>query len=422
MLYKGTWLVAFSTGPDSMALVRMCEKKKVKFACAFVNYHHRSQAQEEEEYARNYCKSHGIVLHVLNKPFDDTIGNFEEEARNWRYDFFASLVKTYGYEGVLVGHHMEDYIETYFLQKEKNTIPSVYGLATSSYYKDMLVVRPLLFYHKQDLKNMLDQEGVRYYIDHTNFDIENRRNYYRHVVIKNFSEQQYQKIIKEIHDKNEDLKQKRNLALLCFSDHQTIIKRKYIQQSIEVRLLALRMLIEEKCQKERFAKGFFEDLDHVVMQHEDFLVPYEQDKITYEFSILNDEIFIRIKPKPYAYTVSCVNEVKNLQSPYFKVEEGEKGVYAVTVQKDDFPLTIRNFKTGDKITLQYGTKKVSRFFIDRKIPLCLRFTYPIVENCKRNIILVPQIGCDVAHYSIRPDFNVLQLSICLGKEGKLKNE
>jgi tRNA(Ile)-lysidine synthase len=36
--------------------------------------------------------------------------------------------------------------------------------------------------------------------------------------------------------------------------------------------------------------------------------------------------------------------------------------------------------------------------------------WPIVENARGEIILVPGLGCDASHYSTKPDFNVLQYS------------
>ena len=59
--------------------------------------------------------------------------------------------------------------------------------------------------------------------------------------------------------------------------------------------------------------------------------------------------------------------------------------------------------------MRFGTKKVSRFFIDRHVPLYKRETYPVVVNNRGEVILVPELGPDVKHYSIKPDFYVIEL-------------
>jgi tRNA(Ile)-lysidine synthase len=60
--------------------------------------------------------------------------------------------------------------------------------------------------------------------------------------------------------------------------------------------------------------------------------------------------------------------------------------------------------------MRFGTKKVHRFFIDRHIPLYLRQTWPAVVNREQKVIMIPGLGCDVSHFSVSPDFNVLQLT------------
>ena len=57
---EGTWLVAVSAGPDSMALLSMCIENGTACEAAHVNYHHRDQADEEEAFIRRFCAENGI--------------------------------------------------------------------------------------------------------------------------------------------------------------------------------------------------------------------------------------------------------------------------------------------------------------------------------------------------------------------------
>lgn len=120
---EGTWLIAVSAGPDSMALLSMCLEAGIDCVCAHVNYHHRKQAEEEESYIRLFCAENSIPLFVRNEEFTYE-GNFEAAARKWRYEFFVQLVKSHGYKGVLIAHHEDDLLETYFMQEEKNLVPA----------------------------------------------------------------------------------------------------------------------------------------------------------------------------------------------------------------------------------------------------------------------------------------------------------
>jgi tRNA(Ile)-lysidine synthase len=91
---------------------------------------------------------------------------------------------------------------------------------------------------------------------------------------------------------------------------------------------------------------------------------------------------------------------------HFAVQPGVPGVNAVTLQPDDFPLTIRSWQPGDRIRMRYGTKSVHRFFIDRHIPRWRRQDWPVLENASGRIILIPGLGCDVHHWSESPTINI----------------
>ncbi|MBQ1508506.1 MAG: tRNA lysidine(34) synthetase TilS, partial [Erysipelotrichaceae bacterium] len=72
----------------------------------------------------------------------------------------------------------------------------------------------------------------------------------------------------------------------------------------------------------------------------------------------------------------------------------------VTLKKEDFPVTVRNVREGDRIKMRYGTKKISRFFIDRKIPWEKRMSWPVMANKDGTVVFVPGMGCAQTHHSI----------------------
>ena len=58
------------------------------------------------------------------------------------------------------------------------------------------------------------------------------------------------------------------------------------------------------------------------------------------------------------------------------------------VKEDEFPIVIRTYKAEDKIKLKEGSKKISRLFIDKKVPMSERKMIPIIENKDKEIIFV----------------------------------
>jgi len=79
-----------------------------------------------------------------------------------------------------------------------------------------------------------------------------------------------------------------------------------------------------------------------------------------------------------------------------RVEEEElnnNNVCRLMSTEIELPLYVRTRKLGDVMQLKKinGTKKIKDIFIDAKVPLYQRDTWPIVVDSKGNIIWIPGI-------------------------------
>ena len=395
-----------------MAMLAMCIKEGISCAAAHVNYHHRSSADEEEAYVRSFCDAHGIECYVRNEPFLWE-GNFEACARGWRYDFFVSLVKEHQFAGVLIAHQEDDLLETYFMQEERNLVPAYYGLKEENMYHGILVKRPLLGYTKSDLEAYCRKENVRYYVDETNADDTYARNKIRKELVGPMNRFERDMVLKEIAEKNA-ARQERKCRVNTMIHRDRVNLDQYRGLSEADRLALLRMVIEPEersssdalLEKESSISLLHsKEIDHILMTQDDFEIPVHG-----KFLVQQDHFFfLHDGFSEYQYVAHSEAELKELgRKECFEVLPGVPGVYAVTLQEKDYPLTLRNYVEGDAIALRYGEKKVSRFFIDRKIPRYLRKTWPVLCDGRGNVIFVPGIGCDIAHFSDRPTVNVIQ--------------
>ena len=77
--------------------------------------------------------------------------------------------------------------------------------------------------------------------------------------------------------------------------------------------------------------------------------------------------------------------------------------------ESDFPLVIRNYMEGDTIKLKVGTKKVSRIFIDKKVPSHIRKMYPVVLNKNNEVIFVPKFYKDLERKTLQSGLFMIQL-------------
>lgn len=127
---------------------------------------------------------------------------------------------------------------------------------------------------------------------------------------------------------------------------------------------------------------------------------------TYEIEFAYGILYIyQKKDISYQYTIHDLNE---LDAPYFKLRKTGKVIEGITIKQEELPLLIRPYQEGDTIKLRIGTKKVNRFFIDRKIPKHLRKNYPVVLNKDQEVIFVCGIGCEIKHFSNNPSIFVVQ--------------
>ena len=318
------WLIGASGGPDSMALVKICLDKKINFAIAHVNYHHRKEAEEEEEYITSFAKKHHIPIYVLNGQFTYS-GNFEAEARRYRYNFFKEIIEKDNYDGVLVAHHKDDLLETYLMQKEKHLIPETYGLAEEIDYEGIRVCRPLLSYTKKDLENICKDAGIKYYIDCTNNDITLARNYIRHEILAKMSEEEKEDLLKEIQDKNKHMDMIREkVEKLIVYDKVSL--QEYRLLNDEERITLVHLFLKPYYRKDQgMSYAYKKEIDSILLKQNDFIIPFGI------YEVVQDEGYFFVIEKPEAYSYIMNSSKDMITGSYFKIADTGKKSESITV-------------------------------------------------------------------------------------------
>ena len=375
-----------------MALLDMF-KDKYDLSVCHVNYHHRQTANRDEKIVRNYCKKYDIPFYLYD--YKDEKGNFEDNARVFRYEAFKECINKHQLDGVLVGHHKDDLIETYFLQKARKSNVTYYGLKKETIIKDVKVIRPLLKYTKEDLINYCDNNKIKYGIDETNLSDEYARNRIRHSKVEKMSLIEKNSLVREINELNK-AQQVRLKEVKKFINkrnrfpYDELINYVYLKD-------VLRMLIKN-------------DLSD---KHLDEIIKALHSKKNVELLVHNKFIFkeydyidIVDKEENYSYTL---NSIRCFKTKHFKLCKNGSSKEGVTLSAKDFPITIRNYQNGDAIKMLYGTKKLNRYFIDNKISSKDRKMWPVMIASDKSAILVPGIGCDKYHYSTKHTIYMIKL-------------
>ncbi len=172
-------LLAFSAGIDSSALFFLLIENHIKFDIAIVDYNIRAQSKEEVAHAKKLAKTHKLFCHTIQAP--TFTNNFEKQARDFRYEFFDSLVMIEGYDNILTAHQLNDQLEWFLMRLSKGAgVSELLGLETLSKRKTYTLIRPLLNYSKKELLKYLNTHNYPYFIDESNSDKKYERNRFRH--------------------------------------------------------------------------------------------------------------------------------------------------------------------------------------------------------------------------------------------------
>lgn len=164
------YLVALSGGADSVALLLSLKRLGFNVEAVHCNFHLRGkESDRDEKYCQNLCLNEGVRLHVVHF---DTISyaslhkqSIEMAARNLRYSYFRQLASDIGAEGICVGHHIEDSVETLLINLIRGT--GINGL-TGIGMRNGIILRPLLEVTRQEIEAFLKKQGVSYVTDSTN--------------------------------------------------------------------------------------------------------------------------------------------------------------------------------------------------------------------------------------------------------------
>ncbi|CCB80830.1 tRNA(Ile)-lysidine synthetase [Helicobacter bizzozeronii CIII-1] len=174
-------LLGFSGGGDSVALFYLLLEQGVRFDLAIVHYALRDQAHLEVQYALKLGRQHAKSVHVCYAPLRG--GNLEARARTRRYAFFARLSLLFGYECVILAHHLNDKLEWFLMQLAQGaSLQTLLGFEALENRDRYTLARPLLYTPKSTLKDYLHAHNYRYFEDHSNANLRFKRNVFRHAL------------------------------------------------------------------------------------------------------------------------------------------------------------------------------------------------------------------------------------------------
>ncbi len=205
MIFPGDKILAgVSGGADSVCLLMVLQKlqEKLDFSLEVIHVEHGIRGEESRADARfvtELCEKLGVVCQVFGvdvPAFAAEHGlGYEEAARLLRYDIFEKMALEKDAK-IALAHHKEDNAETVLFQMVRGS--SLSGLCGMQPVRrdtnGVCYIRPLLFFHRQEIEAYLNTNGISWQTDSTNTDLAYSRNFLRGKIIPELEQMNVQAV------------------------------------------------------------------------------------------------------------------------------------------------------------------------------------------------------------------------------------
>lgn len=402
---NSTVVVACSGGPDSMCLLKLLlnirDKKNIKIVVAHVNHNVRKESNNEKLEVEKYCNCNNIIFeYLLIEKYDSD--NFHDYARNIRYNFFDKTVKKYKAKYLMTAHHGDDLMETILMRIVRgSTLRGYAGFNRESTYNGYMLVRPLITKTKKEIQEYMDNNGLWYAIDESNFKDVYTRNRYRKYILPKLKDEN-----PNVHKKFLQFSNKISEVSNFFEKY---IDARYNEVKLDNKLDISLLIKEEKVVIDnilsRYLSEYYKNNIYLINDRNlatiynclfnkkssvtiDLPGKYKFIKsYNYCYILLNDE------HKLYKYElcdtvdIAGYGKIKTLKDS----KESDNNIIYLNSSDLKLPLYVRNRKKGDRMFVKNmpGSKKIKDIFINCKVPIDKRDDYPIVVDSNDEVIWLP---------------------------------
>ncbi|MDR3708541.1 MAG: tRNA lysidine(34) synthetase TilS [Capsulimonadaceae bacterium] len=398
-------LVAVSGGPDSTALLHALKTKGVQIHAAHLNHGFRGpEAEADVAYVRGLCKELDVPLSYTyrNVPSIKKVekGSSQMAARRVRYAYLEEVAAEVGARCIATAHNRDDRIETMLLNIVRGT--GTDGLKGIPYCRPPYV-RPLLDVSREEIEFYCEDNGLEPRRDSSNYSSLYARNNIRKELIP-YLERRFNESVRS------SLIRLSEIAS-AESDYLQEITRRWLAERPDIPvldLLAEPVALQRRILREHI-REMREDLQLTDISHEMVERIRESAGTSFvmmlpgaDWLVCGDAASISMRRAPKPNEAIDLDVALPLDVPVsfltwvVRVEELPEGV-------DPDSLRVRTWRSGDKLKMTVGTRKLQDIFTDAKIPRDDRRSWPVLVD-DEGIVAVPNLA-----YAIRARGIVISL-------------
>ena len=402
--------IALSGGVDSIVLFHLLVteyKDSYKELVVFhINHGLREESYEEAEFVERFVKDFDVKFYKeeLNMSDLERDSHTSEEmlARELRYQAFNKMAKLEGVTKLLTAHHKNDQVENILIRLlTGRSIDHSLAICEEIEMAGLTIYRPLLNSLKAELEEYAKEKNLHYYVDATNFDTDYTRNNIRHNIVPllndinsgsfdnliNFANY-YQNINNNL--KKAILSNKDNYIFSRDEDKISLVKDKFLELNEEEMYFLLKDLITDEL-------GVFDVKQKAIF---DVVSSLKKNTGNKSYDLKNnlkiisqyETLYIhKIEKKCYNDKIEiiidkiCENSIYEFYQNKFIISTDAKDS-EIGFNKSELPLLVTIKKEGDRVRRGKINKKLSRIFIDEKVPKELRDTLPEIRNNKGEVL------------------------------------
>ncbi len=420
-------IVAVSGGIDSVVLCDLCNQAAFNFTIAHCNFQLRGEESGRDEiFVKSLGEKYNVKVFVkkfeTDKYANENKVSIQVAARELRYSWFKELIiendeqiransneaetpKSHRTSNILfetfllTAHHANDNIETLLMNFFKGTgITGLKGIES----KKGKVIRPLLFAKKEELQEYAQANDLQYVEDSSNLSDKYTRNYFRNQLIPSL-QKVFPGVEENLISNITRFKEIETLYYQAISQH----KKKLIEEKgNEIHIPVLKLL-----KSKPLATIVFEIIkEYGFTSHQtgEVIKILNSDSGRYISSathkIIKNRNWIIIAPhntlKASTILINKDDEEIKFEEGILKMETVQRVNQKITTDKNivlldsdtiTFPLLLRKWKQGDyfyplgmkKKSGALAKKKLSKFFIDQKIPIQDKEKIWVLESNKK---------------------------------------
>lgn len=380
-------LLTVSGGVDSMVMLTLFVEGGYNIGIAHCNFGLRGQESDGDELAvAQQAEKYGVPIY--NKRFDTlaemerTGESMEMAARRLRYEWFDNLAAENGYTKIAIAHHIDDSIETLFINMFRGT--GLRGLTGITRQRDN-IIRPLLFAERKEILEYAVANKIPFREDSSNLSRKYLRNKIRLGLIPKMREISarftsmmrgniYRLIAAQRFIDASIAKIKTEVLEHCDGYDKIYIER--IDKD-----LPLEFIIYECLNSEYGFKGdTIEDLHKALITESNGKRFYARDHVAYidRGSIIiapiteddNCQMIVN-KEQLRSYCGNSVLYYEHTDIDNISDYNTPEDIAYIDEEKLTYPLTLRRWQEGDTFIPfgMCGRKKVSDYLIDRKVSM-----------------------------------------------------